>query len=224
LTAARSRFPGLVIVAGLLVALLVYWRGCQGAGPAAIPGSTDQEQVRGGQIVASARTEPRSFNRLASSDQTTDMFATLMQGRLVRINRSSFDLEPWLAERWESSPGGRTYTLHLRQGVVWSDGTPFTSADVLFSLQAAYDPRVASVVASSLMVAGQPIAAAAPDEATVVLTYAVSSGPGLRLLDMLPILPRHKLQSALDDGTLGKAWDTTTNPADIVGTGPFLLR
>ena len=121
----------------------------------------------------------------------------LMQGRLVRINRSTFELEPWLAERWESSADGRTHTLHLRQGVVWSDGTPFTSADVLFSLRAAYDPNVKSVVASSLMVGGQPIEATAPDDATVVLTYAAPSGPGVRLLDMLPILPRHKLEAAL---------------------------
>ena len=74
------------------------------------------------------------------------------------------------------------------------------------------------------MVGGQPIAATAPDEATVVLTYAVPSGPGLRLLDMLPILPRHKLESALSSGTLAQAWGTSTPPAEIVGTGPFLLR
>ena len=99
------------------------------------------------QIVASMRAEPRSFNRLVASDQTTETLAMLMQGRLVRINRSTFELEPWLAERWDSSADGRTHTLHLRPGVVWSDGTPFTSADVLFSLRAAYEPNVKSVVA-----------------------------------------------------------------------------
>jgi len=124
----------------------------------------------------------------------------LMQGRLVRINRSTFELEPWLAERWESNDDGRTHTLHLRQGVTWSDGAPFTSEDVLFSLRAAYDPKVESPVASSLMIGGQPIAAKAPDASTVVLTYPFPSGPGVRLLDMLPILPKHKLESALSAG------------------------
>ncbi|HEU4689524.1 MAG TPA: ABC transporter substrate-binding protein [Vicinamibacterales bacterium] len=212
----------------LFLAMVAWWRGCppEGGAPlrSGVTESANEVHERGGQIVASLRAEPRSFNRLVSSDQTTDTLATLMQGRLVRVNRSTFELEPWLAERWESSSDGRTHTLHIRPGVVWSDGTPFTSADVLFSLKAVYDPTVKSPVASSLMVGGQPIAATAPDDATVVLTYAVPAGPGLRLLDMLPILPRHKLESALSSGTLAQTWGTATPPADIVGTGPFLLR
>ncbi len=224
----RSRFPGVVIMGVLFLAMVVLWRGCPPESPGplqrGVTGSSSEAHERGGQIVSSLRAEPRAFNRLVSSDQTTDTLATLMQSRLVRINRSTFELEPWLAERWESSPDGRTHTLHLRPGVVWSDGTPFTSADVLFSVKAVYDPTVKSVVASSLMVGGQPIAATAPDDATVVLTYAAPSGPGLRLLDMLPILPRHKLESALTAGTLAQAWGPATPPAEIVGTGPFLLR
>ena len=130
----RSRFPGVVVMGVLFLAMVVWWRGCQpeSRGPlqSGLTGSGNDVHERGGQIVASLRAEPRAFNRLVASDQTTDTLATLMQGRLVRINRSTFELEPWLAERWESSSDGRTHTLHLRPGVVWSDGTPFTSADV----------------------------------------------------------------------------------------------
>ena len=113
-----------------------------------------------------------------AGDQPSDMFAMLTQGSLVRVNRSTFELEPWLAEKWESSADGLTHTLHLRQGVTWSDGTPFTSADVLFTLQAMYDPKVESVVASSVMPGGKPIQATAPDASTVVLTYAAGLGIG----------------------------------------------
>jgi peptide/nickel transport system substrate-binding protein len=212
----------------LFLAVVVWWRGCltDSRSPlqSGVTGPGTEVHERGGQIVASMRAEPRAFNRHVSSDQTSDTLVTLMQGRLVRINRSTFELEPWLAERWESSSDGRTHTLHLRPGVLWSDGTAFTSADVLFSLRAVYDPSVKSVLASSLMVGGQPITAAAPDAATVVLTFATPSGPGLRLLDMLPILPRHKLESALTSGTLARAWGTSTPPEEIVGTGPFVLR
>jgi peptide/nickel transport system substrate-binding protein len=224
---SRSRLPGVLVMGVLFLVAVVWWRGCPESSslsrsrPA---GSATDSHERGGQVVASFRAELRSFNRLVSSDQTTDAVSMLMQGRLVRINRSTFELEPWLAERWESSDDGRSHTLHLRPGVVWSDGTPFTSADVLFSLRAAYDPMVKSVVASNLLLAGQQIKATAPDATTVVLTYPVPSGPGLRLLDMLPILPRHKLESALSSGRFAQAWGPATAPADLVGTGPFILR
>ena len=179
---------------------------------------------RGGQIVASVRAEPRSFNRFVSRDQVTELLTILTQGRLARINRATYELEPWLAEKWESSADGRTHTLHLRSGVTWSDGAPFTSADVLFSFQAVFDGKARSVIASSLTVGGQPIRARAPDPQTVVLTYAAPSGPGLRLLDNLPILPKHKLEAALAGGTFASAWNASTPPADIVGTGPFIVR
>ena len=55
--------------------------------------------------------------------------------------------------------------------------------------------------------AASRLQATAPDAATVVLTYAAPSGPGVRLLDMLPILPRHKLEAALAAGTFAQAWD-----------------
>jgi peptide/nickel transport system substrate-binding protein len=58
----------------------------------------------------------------------------------------------------------------------------------------------------------------------VVFTYPAPSGPGMRLLDMLPMLPKHKLEAALDAGTFAKTWDTATAPGEIVGTGPFVLK
>ena len=170
------------------------------------------------------RSQVRSFNRLKVRDQTSDTINTLLQGRLVRINKATFEVEPWLAERWESSPDGLTHTFHLRPNLTWSDGAPFSSADVVFSLEAALDPKVKSVVAANMMAGGQPIRATAPDANTVVFTFAGPAGPGVRLFDVLPILPKHKLGAALAAGTLGDAWGASTPPAELVGMGPFVLR
>ncbi|HWM85012.1 MAG TPA: ABC transporter substrate-binding protein, partial [Kofleriaceae bacterium] len=142
---------------------------------------------------------------------------------LVRVNHTTFELEPWLADRWESSPDGRTHTLHIRPGVTWSDGAPFSADDVLFSLEVAFDPKVKSVMGDALMVAGEPIRAAAPDAQTVVFTYAAPFGPGLALLDNLWLLPKHKLEGALKAGTFADAWSTKTPPAEMVGIGPFVI-
>ena len=58
----------------------------------------------------------------------------------------------------------------------------------------------------------------------MVVRFPSPFGPGIRLLDNLAILPRHKLEAALNAGTLAKAWDLSTPPAEIVGLGPFVLK
>jgi peptide/nickel transport system substrate-binding protein len=210
---------GILVTALLLGAVYFYWRGAQPASDAGAPAPQ-----RGGQIVASFRSQLRTFNRLLAQDNPLETFTFLTQGKLVRINRATFELEPWLAERWESSADGRTHTIYLRQGVAWSDGQPFSAADVLFTLKAVYDPRAKSVLASTLRINGEPMTAVARDASTVVLTFPAATGRGLHLLDALPIYPAHKLQAALDAGTFADAWSTSTPPTDIVGTGPFVLR
>jgi peptide/nickel transport system substrate-binding protein len=215
-----------ILIAALIAAAFFYW--VRGNRPSEQAGSDSQPAApvaaRGGQLVASARSEPRSFNRLLARDVTTDIVNTLLQGRLLRVNKSTFEVEPWLAEKWESSPNGLNHTFHLRPNLTWSDGATFSSADVLFSLDAALDPKVKSVMAASLVVGGQPIKAVAPDANTVVFTFAGPSGPGVRILDNLPILPKHKLGTALASGTLAQAWGPATPPAELAGMGPFVLK
>ena len=49
-------------------------------------------------------------------------------------------LRPLLAESWEGSDDGLSYTVHLRPEVAWHDGTPFTSGDVAFSAMQVWKP------------------------------------------------------------------------------------
>jgi peptide/nickel transport system substrate-binding protein len=179
--------------------------------------------TRGGSAVASTRTDPRSFNRLVHSQIATEIVSLLTQGRLVRIDRVTQELEPWLAERWEVSADHLTFTLTLREGLVWSDGTPFTSGDVVFTFAALYDPRTQSSVASALRPGGQPLSVAAPDPRTVIITFPTVYAPGIRILDNLPMFPKHKLEGALVSGAFAKAWMADTPPSELVSIGPFSL-
>ena len=183
-----------------------------------------EETTRGGVLRASLRSEPRTFNRLMDANFPVDLYSLLTGSKLVRVNRATRALEPALAERWTTSPDNLTYTLTLRDGVSWSDGTPFTSADVLFSFDAIYDPKVASVLASALRVNEQPLQVSAPDPKTVVITLPGTFGPGLAILDNLQLVPRHKLQASLKAGTFGQSLSVTTPPADLAVVGPFMLR
>jgi peptide/nickel transport system substrate-binding protein len=175
-------------------------------------------------VVAALRAEPRSFNRLTATDRASAVVALLLHARLVQLNHRTQEIEPALASTWTAAPDGRTYTLELRQGVTFSDGAPFTADDVVFTFEAVYDPRVESPLASGLKVNGQPLAVRKTGPHTVVLTLPAPYGPGLRILNALPILPAHKLREALARGELARAWSTTTPPAEIVGLGPYTLQ
>ena len=186
--------------------------GCRAA-----PTSNKGPEAR--ELVAAVRTEPRNFSRLTAREETTDLVALLLHATLVRINHLTDDVEPWLAESWTRSSDGKTYTIALRKDVQFSDGRPFSADDVVFSLNAVY----ASESADALLVGGQKMAARAVDPLHVELSFPEPFAPGLRRLDDLVILPKHKLEAALKSGGLKSAWSLSTPPSEIAGLGPFVL-
>jgi peptide/nickel transport system substrate-binding protein len=175
-------------------------------------------------LVASVRAEPRSFNRYIARDLTTAVVTNLIHSGLVRVDRTTDRLEGDLAERWQLLADRRTYRLHLRPNLRFSDGAPFSADDVVFSFKAIYDREVGSVLADTLQVRGQPLIVAAEDPLTVTIQFPSPFGAGLRMLDGVPIYPRHRLASALDNGSFRSAWGVATAPSDLAGLGPFVLR
>jgi peptide/nickel transport system substrate-binding protein len=172
--------------------------------------------------VISTRSEPATFNGLRKRDTSTELLGFLSGAKLVRINRATQELEPSLAESWTRSPDGLTYTIRLRPGITFSDGHPFTADDVVFTFAALYDPKAGCELADAVRLDGKNLKVSAPDPLTVVVTFPVPFAPGVRILDNVPILPKHKLQAALQAGTFDSAWNLKTPVADIVGLGPFV--
>jgi peptide/nickel transport system substrate-binding protein len=180
--------------------------------------------ARGGQLVASIRNEPKSYNRFVSARAPEELLSLLTQATLVRVNRATGVPEPRLARDWTVAPDGLTWTVRLRDDVTFSDGVPFTAGDVVFTFEALYDDRAATELASSVMVGGKPLSVRAVDDHTVVFALPAVYGPGVTLLDSVPILPRHKLEGALAQGAFRDAWSMTTPPGEIVGLGPFVVE
>jgi peptide/nickel transport system substrate-binding protein len=176
----------------------------------------------GGTLTVTQRTEPTSFNRIAVPQFGTELVSRLTNGYLIRVDRPTGTIEPALATSWTVSDDGLTYTMTLRDAV-FSDGTPFTSADVVFSFRALYAPEVGSAIASGMMVADRPMGIRALDDHTIALTFPAVYGPGLSILDALPIVPRHKLEAALDAGTFPAAWGASAPAEDFAGLGPFTI-
>jgi peptide/nickel transport system substrate-binding protein len=212
----------IAVVGGIVlgVAAAVFWM--RDAGTDTAPAGS-AEVAAGGGLSSTVRSDPRSFNRYLGTDTTSGLVAVLTQAPLLRINRATDQWEYWLAESSTSEPDGLNYTLALRHGVTFSDGTPFSAADVVFTFAMLYDERFASPAIDGLRVAGKPLTLTPIDDHSVRVTFPSRFGPGLRILDNVPILPKHKLEAAMREGRLREVWGPATLPAELTGMGPFVL-
>ena len=93
---------------------------------------------------------------------------------LVRINRSTDGLEPWLAESWIPSADNLIYTVKLRPGLTSAAGVGLTAEDAVRSL-------------GEIVAPGQPVTLRVLDPLTLEIRFAAPFAPGLRLLDRHPI-------------------------------------
>src|SRR6185369_6337931 len=92
------------------------------------------------EIVDSRDTyDPRSLDPALSTDVPTGRAVAYVFDGLTRFTPDA-RVEPGLAERWEVTPDGLTYTFHLRRHVRFHDGTPFGARDVVHSWERALDP------------------------------------------------------------------------------------
>ncbi|MCF3936274.1 ABC transporter substrate-binding protein [Acuticoccus sp. M5D2P5] len=174
---------------------------------AAAPASA---QTAGGRINVVIQPEPPGLMLGLIQNGPTQMVAGNIYESLLRYDT---DLEPMpsLAQSWEVSDDELTYTFHLKEGVTWHDGEPFSADDVVFSVDTFLretHPR--------LRVSLEHVESIeAPDENTVVFTLKEPFGPFLGIFEVgtMPIVPKH-----IYEGT-----DYTTNPANAtpIGTGPF---
>lgn len=148
---------------------------------------------------------------LPESAAASDINRLIFSG-LTRYN-SQRQLVPDLAT-WDVSTDGRTYTFHLRHGVKWHDGVPFTSGDVVFTLAAIQNPDSRSPLASSW----EGVKVSAKDDYTVVFTLPQALNSFLDSTTV-GIVPRHLLESV--EPSLLREAKFNHEP---VGTGPFKIK
>src|SRR6266446_5178767 len=174
-------------------------------------------------LYDSMGTDPGTFNPILVTDSASNQAVGDLFEGLVRINPITTLPEPGLAQSWELSEGDKTITFHLRRDVKWSDGVPFTSRDVVFTMRAIYDPRVPNSESFSLTVDGKPIKVEAPDKYTVVMRMPRAFAPLLYSIGF-PIVPAHALEHALDSGQFNRTWGIDTLPQKLISRGPYRME
>ncbi|WP_084704557.1 ABC transporter substrate-binding protein [Phaeacidiphilus oryzae] len=209
----RSTVTGMAIVAALALGAAA----CSSSSPSSnsssgASGGSAKPLVIEDNPISSFTNDFNPFDtKSSSSDENTN---ALVYEPLLQYNtlNSAQPPIPWLATKWAWSNGNKTLTLSLKQGVKWSDGQAFSSADVKFTMQLLAKnpganrwgvPNVSSV--------------STPDANTVVLNYSTPQSAALANIGNTLIVPQH-------------IWSSVTNPATAViatskaiGTGPFLV-
>ena len=177
----------------------------------------------GGTIVLSTISDPKSFNPIVANETSTTAVTGLIFEGLTRTNGVTTEVEPALASSWDISADGLRWVFHLRPEVRWSDGAPFTADDVVFTFEKLiYNPDLPASARDIFTIDGKPVQVRALDEHTVEFQLPAPFAPFLRALGT-EILPAHRVRPLVEAGTFASAWGLDTPPAEIVGTGAFIL-
>jgi peptide/nickel transport system substrate-binding protein len=202
------------------LAVLTVMLGCSAPSPAAPPAASSGTSaaaapgapVAGGTVVMGIPNDASILNPDLTTGSPDGWIACLMYEGLVNVKLDG-SAEPLLAKSWDVSADGLTYTFHLVT-TQWTDGQPFTSADVKYTFTEV-GPKYSSSFASS---AAAISSIDTPDDHTVVIHLSHPYGPFLVTLRCGGggILPAHLFQGT----DVAKNAGSLTAP---VGTGPFKL-
>src|SRR2546427_12988870 len=123
----------------------------------------------GGTYIVSSISDPRTFNPIVAQEtSSTGVTGAIFEG-LVEQNYLTGEIEPGLAESWTPRPDGRTCTVSPPQGVRWTEGTPLTMDDVLFSLEAVFTDGVQTSTVDLLTIEDKPIRWRKADDRRIAL-------------------------------------------------------
>lgn len=228
-----------LLVIGLLTLLILLFAACTSAAPptaapapsgatggsgaaATIPATAESQAApasaprEGGTIIVGLQAEPTTLDAPQLSDYNTARAAMGMYDSLTHFKDESTEIEPGLAESWDISDDGLAYTLHLRKGVKFHDGTDFNAEAVKFNLDRQIDPKHPAHGSGEFPYAeftwGMVNKVEVVDDYTVKFTLKERFAPFLNHLAMHPAA----MVSPEAIKKFGK--DISNHP---VGTGPF---
>jgi peptide/nickel transport system substrate-binding protein len=155
----------------------------------------------------------RYFNPFSGDNAALSGTRGMIYETLMFFNQEKNTIQPWLATGFSWSSDLTRLTFKLRQGVQWSDGQPFTSDDVVFTLNLLH--QYPALDMNTMWAFIKEVAN--PDAYTVIITFKQPSVPEQWYLGgQTYIVPRHIWQRFKDPVH-------EANP-DPVGTGPFMLK
>ena len=219
------------ILVTLALAGAIALSGCGG-------GSKSAKKVSGKILTIEMGPEVESIDPALNTTNDGANYLTYLFDNLLRTDKDG-KVVPSLAQKYEVSDDGLTWTFHLRDGLKWSDGSDFTANDFVYSWQRMVDPDVAAPYAETVlgMVEGYDEAIGKPDEngnqtttpditklrveAPDDKTFVVHMSHPTPYFDKLATFPA--LSPVKKDVVEAKPDGWTLDPKTYISTGPFKL-
>nr|WP_232524439.1 ABC transporter substrate-binding protein [Nocardiopsis gilva] len=197
---------GLLAAAGALVI---------GALPAAAPSAAAAETTGDDDTMTIAVSQPvDSLSPFVAQRLISTNILRLSYDFLTNYDAETNETIPGLAESWETSEDGLTWTFKIRDDVTWSDGEPLTAEDIAWTYTTIMEDEAAAKANGNFVANFE--SAEAPDPTTLKITLSERQATMLAL--DIPIVPKHVWEKVDDFGTFNNDKDFP-----VVGSGPFTI-
>jgi peptide/nickel transport system substrate-binding protein len=182
---------------------------------------------QGGRLVINRFGEgPRTLNLITANDSGSNDVIGLIHSSLVAYDPQKQEYKPGLLEEYfPDAEDPTSWTLRLREGLLWSDGKPITSDDVVFAAEAIYNENITSALRDIMRINDEPLKFEAVDERTIRLTLPAASASVISMLTFAPV-PRHAYGAAYAESAdaFVAAMSVDVAPSQIIGSGPFRYK
>lgn len=180
------------------------------------------EAVYGGTLRDYGISDPRTFNPFVRAE-TNDVVDHQFQTTLLTQPPNSDDWIPYMAESFEVNEDGTSVTIHVREGMRWSDGDDITAHDFYLTYLGQTDPDVDSNGYDSWFIGDAQIEATLVDDMTLRFDFPLPDRTAFPVIALEPN-PDHILGEIYREGgaeALKAAWGTETDVSETVWASAF---
>jgi peptide/nickel transport system substrate-binding protein len=142
----------------------------------------------GGELRLCIRQEPKTYNPLEVAEDASETIRYLTGGVLIRVNRLTQQPQAEIARSWKLSPDGKRITFTLRPGLKFSDGTPFSADDVVYTMQQLLDPNLHSPTGDAFRSGEGKLVAKALDANTVQVDFPAPVAGLVKQFDQVAVM------------------------------------
>jgi peptide/nickel transport system substrate-binding protein len=182
----------------------------------------EEPASQGGVLIQASGSDISTVNPVLSSDTTSGAVIAMIYEAMFVENPDTLEPVGHLAEAWQVTNDGLTWTMRLREGVTWQDGEPFTAQDVKFSYDLYMNPDSNSPRVSDLQSKIESIEVI--DDLTITFTLTFANADFALDVANYGIIAEHIWQDVAPADVQNDPGSAGEDPARVVGTGPFMLQ